>query len=358
MRRRQCFTIPAGSQHFQTTVPMTYNGVTFDVVIDLGLNLRPGSSRHLPIDRPEHRAAPANVLTGFLPPENGTGRGMGYVSYMIVPNPGLPTGTQIRNVAIIAFDDNPPIATDQVNDNDPSQGIDPTRQDLITIDSGAPQAPWPLPAESVSTFTVSWSGQDDRAARASLYVPHLRLRRWRSVHRGKSGRHRPRPLSRARRPHLQLLQRRRRQRRQRPGNPDDRPGDDHGRHRPEHPGDIQRHEPHLRPVSDLRSQVSPAASNLPDPTGTVQFLVNYNNFGSPVNLVNGVAYSPSLSTLGAGAARHHRFLPGRRQLCPRRGRTRRDGRQGHLDRHRGRPDHNLREPSPHPDLQPQRLRQQ
>ena len=29
-------TIPAGSQHFQTTVPMTYNGQTFDVQIELG----------------------------------------------------------------------------------------------------------------------------------------------------------------------------------------------------------------------------------------------------------------------------------------------------------------------------------
>ena len=30
--------IPPGSQDYQTTVPMTYNGVTFDVVINASLN--------------------------------------------------------------------------------------------------------------------------------------------------------------------------------------------------------------------------------------------------------------------------------------------------------------------------------
>ncbi len=57
---------------------------------------------------------------------------------MISPKAGLPTGTQIRNIANIVFDGNPPIATDQVNDEDPSQGIDPTKQALITIDNTVP----------------------------------------------------------------------------------------------------------------------------------------------------------------------------------------------------------------------------
>lgn len=106
---------------------------------------------------------PPDVLTGFLPPENGTGRGEGYVSYVISPNPGLPTGTQIRNVAVITFDSNAPISTDQVSETDPTQGVNTTKQDLVTIDDVPPTSlVAPLAASTTSsTFTVSWSGVDD-----------------------------------------------------------------------------------------------------------------------------------------------------------------------------------------------------
>ena len=40
-----------------------------------------------------------------------------------MPNAGLATGTLITNVADIAFDRGANIATDQVNDQEPSQGI-------------------------------------------------------------------------------------------------------------------------------------------------------------------------------------------------------------------------------------------
>src|SRR5262249_37285323 len=101
--------------------------------------------------------------TGFLPPENGTGRGKGYFTYLVQPKAGLPTGTQIRNVAAVVFDANAPITTDQKDDHDPSKGVDPAKQDLITIDAGAPSSHVaPLPAkETSSNFTLSWSGQDD-----------------------------------------------------------------------------------------------------------------------------------------------------------------------------------------------------
>ena len=80
------------------------------------------------------------MLTGFLPPEDGTGRGMGYVSYTVNPKTGLSTGTQIRNVANVSFDEEQIVATDQVNDEDPTQGVDPNKQSLVTIDTGAPLA--------------------------------------------------------------------------------------------------------------------------------------------------------------------------------------------------------------------------
>ena len=157
-------TIPAGSQYFQTTVPMTYNSQTFDVQIELGLNADTGQvyAHFLSID--PNTQLPPDVLTGFLPPEDGTGRGMGYFSYIVQPKASLPTGTQIRNVALVTFDlQQPSIATDQVDDHDPSKGIDPNKQALNTIDAGPPTSSVaPLPAiENSPSFTVSWSGQDD-----------------------------------------------------------------------------------------------------------------------------------------------------------------------------------------------------
>ena len=119
---------------------MTYNDQTFDVVINASLwIIRPALDRHVPVDRPRSVTGqptglpPSDPLTGFLPPEDGTGRGEGYVTYSISPSPGLTDGTKISNVADISFDDNTVIATDQVNDEDPSKGIDPTKEDTVTI---------------------------------------------------------------------------------------------------------------------------------------------------------------------------------------------------------------------------------
>ena len=74
-------TIPPGSQDYQTTDPMTYNGVTFDVVINASLDYQ---TRQLTVTFQSidpSTQLPPSVLTGFLPPEDGTGRGEGYVSY-------------------------------------------------------------------------------------------------------------------------------------------------------------------------------------------------------------------------------------------------------------------------------------
>jgi RHS repeat-associated protein len=164
-------SIPSGSQDYQNTVPMTYNGVTFDVVINASLDYatRTLTVKFQSIDPTTQ--LPPSVLTGFLPPEDGTGRGSGYVGFMISPNSGLTTGTQIRNVADIVFDGNSPIATDQVNDEDPSRGIDPTKQAPVTIDNTTPTSSVnPLPATEGSTnFAVSWSGSDGDGSGIAYY---------------------------------------------------------------------------------------------------------------------------------------------------------------------------------------------
>jgi RHS repeat-associated protein len=171
-------TVPAQDRQFYaTTVSMTYNDTRFNVEITAGIDLTMDTvfATFLSVN-PQTGLPPSNVLTGFLPPEDGTGRGMGRIDYTIQPKPGLPTGTQITNVAQINFDQNGIIATDQVNDEDPSQGIDPAKQALVTIDSGAPTSSvFALPPQESSTsFTVSWSGQDDPGgsgiASYSIYV--------------------------------------------------------------------------------------------------------------------------------------------------------------------------------------------
>jgi RHS repeat-associated protein len=154
--------IPAGTRHYQATVPMTYHNRAIDVAIELGIHSDTGEvyATFTSLD-PDTQLAP-EILTGFLPPEDGTGMGSGHFTYLITPKTGLPTGTQIRNVADIVFDDNAPLATDLVDDHDPSKGVDPTKQVLRTIDVGAPSSTvTALPAESANGFTLSWSGSDD-----------------------------------------------------------------------------------------------------------------------------------------------------------------------------------------------------
>ncbi len=155
--------VPSGSQHFETIVPMSYNGVAFEVWIYADLNAATGKVQVDFYSIDPLTWLPPNVLIGFLPPEDGTGIGMGHVSYTVRPKPGLATGTQVRNVADIQFDQGTVIATNQRDPHDPSKGSDPAKECLNTIDSGAPtSAVNPLPATvATRSFTVSWSGQDN-----------------------------------------------------------------------------------------------------------------------------------------------------------------------------------------------------
>jgi uncharacterized repeat protein (TIGR01451 family) len=57
---------------------------------------------------------PTDPLAGFLPPEDGSGRGQGHVSFTIFPKESLPLGTLVSNQANITFGYNQPILTNQV----------------------------------------------------------------------------------------------------------------------------------------------------------------------------------------------------------------------------------------------------
>ncbi len=58
---------------------------------------------------------PQDALAGFLPPEDGTGRGQGYISFKVKTRTDRPTGTQFTNTATIVFDTEAPLTTNQVS---------------------------------------------------------------------------------------------------------------------------------------------------------------------------------------------------------------------------------------------------
>ena len=62
---------------------------------------------------PETGTLPDDPFAGFLPPEDGTGRGQGSVTFSIRPRPDLPSGTLLANRADIIFDTNEVITTNE-----------------------------------------------------------------------------------------------------------------------------------------------------------------------------------------------------------------------------------------------------
>ena len=115
---------------------------------------------------------PRDPRVGFLLPTlyEGEGdekvkvgtRGDGFVSYIVSPKTDLQTNDTIRAIAEIQFDLGEVIATNQIEPHDPSQGIDPAKECLLTIDKSAPVSC----GISVSTAEngdsiVTWSAEDE-----------------------------------------------------------------------------------------------------------------------------------------------------------------------------------------------------
>lgn len=164
--------VPEGTTHYTGSVPMTYNGKTFEVEVDAGIDFSAGRIYVRYQTMNPGTGLPPDVLTGFLPPEDGTGRGMGHFSYTVRSKPNLPFNTEIRNVAYIQFDVNETIGTDQVDPQDPTKGVSPDRQALVTLDNVAPTSTITAlgAASNSSSFLVSWGGSDSGAGLASYDV--------------------------------------------------------------------------------------------------------------------------------------------------------------------------------------------
>jgi len=138
---------PPGVQQFATDVDLRPAN-NLIVRINAGLDEDTGivTWRFISLD-PSTGLPTTDALAGFLPPNKNPPEGEGNVLYTAMPKENLPTGTEIRNRAVIVFDTNPPIETPEwVNTLDT---IAPTSQVL------------PLsPTQSETSFTVNWTGTD------------------------------------------------------------------------------------------------------------------------------------------------------------------------------------------------------
>jgi hypothetical protein len=164
--------VDPGTQHFDTTQSVTINDVTFDVHVEIEFNQATGAIAAIFESLDPVTGLPMGAANGFLPPEDGTGRGQGFFSYLVRTHDDLATGTEIRNVATIIFDFNEAITTNQVDVHDPNAGTDPDKEALITIDAATPSSEvTDLPATVLTpTFTVNWSGSDVGAGVAAYDV--------------------------------------------------------------------------------------------------------------------------------------------------------------------------------------------
>ncbi|HVX13045.1 MAG TPA: DUF4214 domain-containing protein [Pirellulales bacterium] len=143
-------SVPAGLTEYEATVSYhNADGSALNVDVEINFNVQVGllTASFISID-PTSGQPPTAVNDGFLPPDDATGIGEGFVEYTVHPKTTLNTGTTIDAAASVVFDINAPLSTKTVSN---------------TIDAGAPTSGMvALPTtETSSSFTVSWSGADD-----------------------------------------------------------------------------------------------------------------------------------------------------------------------------------------------------
>ena len=104
--------VPKGLNHYETTLDLSPDGTNLLCLVNASLDMatRTITCTLTGID-PQTGWLPKDIMKGILYPNDSTGRGEGFVSYVVKPKTGLPTGTQITNNASITFDWNDPIDT-------------------------------------------------------------------------------------------------------------------------------------------------------------------------------------------------------------------------------------------------------
>ncbi|MEO8805209.1 MAG: SBBP repeat-containing protein [Burkholderiaceae bacterium] len=101
--------VPAGLNSYQTVKAID---ATMSVRVQGSLNPATGVLKwtFATID-PVTKLPPSDPTIGFLPPDTDGVKGQGYVSFSVMPKPGLANGSTIPNQASIVFDTNAAIAT-------------------------------------------------------------------------------------------------------------------------------------------------------------------------------------------------------------------------------------------------------
>ena len=152
----QTFEIPANRAFYSTRLDLTATrGFVVDVTMGIDVAKRQAFFTMATID-PETGEQPLDADVGFLPINDATGRGEGFVSYTIRARSTVVTGTRIDAGLVdedndfrasIVFDTQGPILTPSV---------------FNTLDANKPSsAVEALPSDSISNeFEVAWSGSD------------------------------------------------------------------------------------------------------------------------------------------------------------------------------------------------------
>ncbi|MFO0818661.1 MAG: RHS repeat-associated core domain-containing protein [Pirellulales bacterium] len=144
--------VPAGRRFYSTRVDATSTvGEYVDVSAEFDATTGQITWTFTSID-PATGQIPEGATDGFLPPEDGTGVGQGFVTYLVQPRTGLATGDTVPAQARVIFDAGLP-----------GESFLDTPVFVNTIDITAPRSNVELLPTTTATpnFTVRWSGEDD-----------------------------------------------------------------------------------------------------------------------------------------------------------------------------------------------------
>ncbi len=140
------FQVPTNSAYYQTTIDLTQQfGYFVDVTATIDERTGIATWIFTTID-PASGNIPLDPTVGFLPPDNSSGAGEGFVSYTVMASQSDSTGTVINAQATVTFDNQPPLNTPQIFNT--ISALAPT----VSISESPP--------DSNGTTTLSWSGQD------------------------------------------------------------------------------------------------------------------------------------------------------------------------------------------------------
>jgi RHS repeat-associated protein len=144
----QSYQVPADRAYYQTQIDLTQStGYYVDVTATIDERTGIATWIFTTID-PATGQVPLDPGIGFLPPDNSSGAGEGFVSYTVQAGPADPTGTVINAQATVTFDTQPPMNTAQVSNT-------------IDAGTGLGSAVAALPGYGTAPdFLVSWSGSD------------------------------------------------------------------------------------------------------------------------------------------------------------------------------------------------------